>query len=171
MTNHYAVLGVGPTADGDALRQAYRARARTLHPDRGGDRVAFQRLREAYDTLRDPVRRRTYARELAEFLRRERGVLCPQCGEANHVPPDAVRGCHVCDADLPRRERTPQDAIGEVGDRLRARAAALTERAGGHLVGVGDRLAGQVSDLLIDGVDAGIGALRRRLGLDPRGRR
>lgn len=153
------------SADAAALRAAYRLRARKLHPDRGGDRASFQSLRESYDTLRDPVSRRAYDHELRAYLRSERAVLCPRCGEANRVPPDSARGCHSCDADLPRRERSPHDALGEVGDRLRTRAAMLTERAGAHLVSVGDRLAGEVSELLIDGVDAGIGAIRRRLGL------
>lgn len=170
MINHYAVLGVAPDADADALRSAYRQRARTLHPDRGGNRDAFAALRESYDTLRNPAARRAWERAFSDWLLSQRGVLCRACGETSRVPPEITRRCHACDADLPQRPRIAGDVLADVGDRLRSRAAQLSEAAGGQLVQVGERLVGQVSDLLIDGVDEGIGRLRRRLGLD-RGRR
>lgn len=170
MINHFAVLGVAPDADLDALRSAYRQRARTLHPDRGGDRDAFHALRESYDTLRNPAARRRWERAFSDWLRSQRGVLCPRCGETNRVPPDVTRLCHACDAPLPQRPRMAGDALADVGDRLRTRAAQLSEAAGVQLVHVGERIVGHASNLLIDGVDEGIGKLRRKLGLD-RGRR
>jgi hypothetical protein len=38
------VLGVGDHASRHDVRRAFRARARGTHPDRGGDRRAFERL-------------------------------------------------------------------------------------------------------------------------------
>ena len=48
----YAILGVEPGADDEAVRAAYRARVKETHPDRpGGDVDAFLRVREAYAHL------------------------------------------------------------------------------------------------------------------------
>ena len=46
-------LGVGPDDDAATLRRAYRRAVRQHPPDR--DPTEFQRVREAYDLLRDPV--------------------------------------------------------------------------------------------------------------------
>lgn len=50
----YAALDLDPTAGSDAIRTAYRERAKKLHPDtEGGDEAAFKRLNRAYDRLTD----------------------------------------------------------------------------------------------------------------------
>jgi hypothetical protein len=46
-----ALLGVTVDADSDEVRRAWRAWARLAHPDHGGDREFFDRLRQARDTL------------------------------------------------------------------------------------------------------------------------
>ncbi|QAU12546.1 J domain-containing protein [Halorubrum sp. BOL3-1] len=61
-------LGVSRDADLDAVKGAYRERAKETHPDQGGDEASFRRVREAYATAsnhvddgpadRDPDRRR-----------------------------------------------------------------------------------------------------------------
>ena len=60
MTNHYENLGVSETATGEELKRAYREKAKTLHPDVGGDAVEFAAVNQAYNTLKDPVRRQLY---------------------------------------------------------------------------------------------------------------
>ncbi len=45
-------LGVGPGADGHALRAAFREAAKRNHPDRGGDPLAFREIMDAYHFLR-----------------------------------------------------------------------------------------------------------------------
>ena len=46
-------LGVEPGAGLEAVREAYRERAKETHPDLGGDPEAFIRAREAYERLRE----------------------------------------------------------------------------------------------------------------------
>ncbi|CAA7623128.1 DnaJ domain-containing protein [Magnetospirillum sp. SS-4] len=60
---YYATLGLTPGADMDAIKKAYRARVKAVHPDRNASsraRDEFQRLLEAYAVLRDVVRRAEY---------------------------------------------------------------------------------------------------------------
>lgn len=62
----YRVLGVRKDADAAAIRTAYRRLALLHHPDRnGGSKEAERRFREvaeAYEILRDPLRRAAYDR-------------------------------------------------------------------------------------------------------------
>jgi hypothetical protein len=46
-----AVLGVPEHASADDIRRAFRQRALTTHPDRGGDRTTFELVVLAFETL------------------------------------------------------------------------------------------------------------------------
>lgn len=59
----YAVLGVPRGATDEEIKRTYRRLARQLHPDVNKDPGAEQRFKEitaAYETLKDPARRRQY---------------------------------------------------------------------------------------------------------------
>ncbi len=66
--NYYVLLGVTPSATPAEIRQAYRLRARELHPDaRPGDAEAAQRFKamaEAYQVLASPESRLAYDAQL-----------------------------------------------------------------------------------------------------------
>jgi len=48
LSTELALLGVEATATKRDVRNAYRRQARKLHPDKGGNAQAFQRMHEAY---------------------------------------------------------------------------------------------------------------------------
>lgn len=51
MESHYEVLGVSPDADLDEIRAAYRRLLKRYHPDQGGSREQFLRIKRAYETV------------------------------------------------------------------------------------------------------------------------
>ena len=64
---HYEVLGVPMSASAEEIKRAYRTQARRYHPDvSGADDAgrAMEALNQAWATLGDPVRRRSYDRML-----------------------------------------------------------------------------------------------------------
>ena len=92
VTDYYRLLGVARNADADGIRRAYRKRSLQLHPDKimqrgsaGGRseedlRRDFQRLKEAYDALRDPDKREVYdalGPVGIKFLTNPQGALDP----------------------------------------------------------------------------------------------
>jgi DnaJ domain len=61
--DYYAELGVSARASRVVIDEAYRRRAKALHPDRNPDAAAeerFKRLAAAYAVLRDPSTREAY---------------------------------------------------------------------------------------------------------------
>lgn len=61
--DHYAKLGMPPSASAEQIKAAYRKKAAQYHPDRNPSPDAAARFREAqeaYDILSDAVRRKAY---------------------------------------------------------------------------------------------------------------
>lgn len=75
---HYDVLGLAHSAPEDVIKAAYRARIKTLHPDRGGDTDEMSAVNDAYAILSDPAKRASYDRDLKQ--------------STNNTPPDDTTG-------------------------------------------------------------------------------
>lgn len=59
--SHYDTLSIPKNATSEEIKAAYYKKAKDCHPDISqGTAAEFQRLKEAYETLFDPVRRRAY---------------------------------------------------------------------------------------------------------------
>jgi len=56
----YHVLGLRRTNDADAIKAAYRQKARQTHPDRGGEPDAFIVVVKAFGVLSDPDAKRLF---------------------------------------------------------------------------------------------------------------
>jgi DnaJ family protein A protein 2 len=60
MSTLYDLLGVDKGADADTLKKAFRRKALTEHPDKGGDNDRFRKINEAYNVLSDSQKRAYY---------------------------------------------------------------------------------------------------------------
>lgn len=97
--DHYAALGIDPTADQEVITAAYRALAKKYHPDTGATAGTasperFEQIQQAYEVLRTPESRHRYdlellaatERELAERLAAKRRVV-PYGAAPQEAPP------------------------------------------------------------------------------------
>lgn len=63
MRDHYANLGIAPSAPAETIKSAYRKQAAQYHPDKNPSPDAaarFREIQEAYEVLSDAQRRRSY---------------------------------------------------------------------------------------------------------------
>lgn len=70
-TDHYEVLQLSSSADGETVERVYRLLAKRYHPDNrdSGDEARFREVREAYDVLHDPERRAAFDARRDDVLR------------------------------------------------------------------------------------------------------
>ena len=98
--DHYAALGIDPTADQEVIAAAYRALAKKYHPDTGAttgtaSAERFAEIQQAYEVLGSPESRKQYdldllnatQRELDEHLARKQRKIAGATGEP---PPDPL---------------------------------------------------------------------------------
>jgi curved DNA-binding protein CbpA len=71
MPDYYAILEVSPTATTAEIKRSYRHLARLHHPDLNKQAldIHIKRLNEAYEILRNPLKRAAYDEQRAEEKR------------------------------------------------------------------------------------------------------
>jgi membrane protease YdiL (CAAX protease family) len=124
----FAVLGVDENADSEEIKRAYRERLKKAHPDRGGSKEEFERVRDAFQAVTGS-NERTEAPEMAPESERD-----ATGGETDspeyvgrrdpEVPADRDAGVDTLEAD-------------ETGERkLRALGVGVGVGVGGLLLGL-----------------------------------
>ena len=67
MKDYFAILGIKASADINQIKQAYRKLAMNYHPDKHNHdpekTILYDQIREAYETLTEPVKRNEYLQE------------------------------------------------------------------------------------------------------------
>lgn len=126
-----------PDASLEAIRHAYRARVRAVHPDmRSGQEATFKRVSAAYEVLGDPARRRAYDRSRTGPAMTTASVRGPAAGRrapdpSGNIPATRRPARVVMDASYAavpepaRPQRAPADEWRSAGIVLRAIAIVL----------------------------------------------
>ncbi|KAH9100450.1 hypothetical protein Ae201684P_006647 [Aphanomyces euteiches] len=68
----YAILGLPPLADADAVKKAFRQMSLKHHPDKGGDVDKFHELQQASQFLLDPVEKKKYDAKITQVTMKEK---------------------------------------------------------------------------------------------------
>ena len=141
--SHYEVLGVGQLSKPDEIKRAYYALARRFHPDRFRQTVpederqrvelAFAKIAQAYDLLKDSAQRAAYDLKLsasraqpatADAAPPERKTEAAQPRESDHAPrPDAT-----ADAPPAPPGKANADALRRAEELFQAGQAALGQQ-------------------------------------------
>ncbi len=120
MKDYYRILQVDPSAEPEVIDAAYRRLARKYHPDSNPSPDAMRRMQEineAYEVLRDPMRR-------AEHERQRRARTADTSAEEHRREKEA-------EAEKQRRSQAAQEELhrrqAEEAERERQRAQAARE--------------------------------------------
>ena len=83
MKDYYSILECTPRSTRDEIRRNYRRLAQQFHPDKNADdpysNARFQDIKEAYDTLTQPVRKEAWLQErwLKQVMNNGQGETAP----------------------------------------------------------------------------------------------
>lgn len=137
--DYYARLGVSPQATEREIKAAYRALAKKLHPDLGGDAARLAAVNEAADVLLDETRRGAYDFERKRAQAGQPGSAPRPPGGARKAGEPAKGGartsvalCEACGA-LNRVKGDPRvvpASCGQCGHALGTPAGRAPEEAG-----------------------------------------
>jgi curved DNA-binding protein len=143
--DYYGIVGVPRDASADEIKRAYRRRAREHHPDVSKEPQAearFKELGEAYEVLKDPVKRAAYDRLGADW----------KAGQEFRPPPDWNAG-----VETPGPGSSPSGDLGDFSDFFEALFGHGFGRQGGR-VGFHAQGEDRHAKVLIDLEDAYHGA-------------
>jgi len=134
--NHYETLGVGPDADVEQIKSAFRRIAKECHPDRTSDPAAHAHMSAAsaaWSALKDTASRAEYDADLAVQAGRPRRRAkeaepstlrpCTSCGE--HAAFQQSTKCWRCLLRDTAQEESRRRAEGEAKRRVEAARARV----------------------------------------------
>lgn len=126
MGTHYDTLGLTPGASPVEIERQYRAIAKLVHPDVGGDAITFSVLQEAYDVLSDPASRAVYDQSLHLHRDQLATAQTPQSRAAeshqwfrSSTPTQRDQASRLARMGLTSWHQTPDEYAGAVLVRLR----------------------------------------------------
>ena len=96
--NLYETLQLKASCEAKEIRAAYRRLVLLHHPDRSNDpksAALFIRITEAYEVLKDPIRRQNYDTILRQRAERKRPVQTAQAAKPAHTPPPRPTGAEA----------------------------------------------------------------------------
>jgi curved DNA-binding protein CbpA len=90
-TNYYEILEISPIATSETIERIFRHLAKRYHPDNPstGDRTRFSEILEAYDAVKDPVKRVQYDIQYKKHSA-SRSELVEEASNANGIDRDVV---------------------------------------------------------------------------------
>jgi len=127
--DYYETLEISPNANSGTIERMFRYLAQRYHPDNQdtGDRGRFDKVMEAYDTLRDPGKRARYDIE----HKNDSGVRWKLVEEAsdNHIERDVdIQNKVLSILYVKRRQSSREPGIGNLGlERMLGCPAELLE--------------------------------------------
>lgn len=149
--DYYEILGVPRDADADAVRKAFRRKARKYHPDVSKEKDADARMKEvneAYEVLSDPEKRMAYDRLGQGF----------QNGQDFQPPPDWDTGFEFSGSGFGNAQAADfSDFFAEIFGRRPAGGGPRARSPGGHYSTRGEDRHAKV---MLDVEDAYQGATR-----------
>lgn len=183
----YRILCVAPLSPPETIRHAWLEFAKRGHPDVGGDLVAFRRVKDAYEMLRDPERRSEYerywVRALGPFERvappepvvralpaseagsgeKRLAMLMRRLGDEPRPapPPQAAEAAPAPAAPPTPREERPASGVAEVLSQARHLVRGIDAA---ELAAVRARVAEEIARLAaLEAELAALAAIKRRL--------
>ena len=155
LINYYATLGIFRGYSDEQIKTAYRSKARETHPDNGGDAREFAAVKDAYETIRDPARRREWEDDYRCRADERGAIVCERCFRAQ-LRSKAGETCPRCGATRTARKRRESPRI----ERLKA---DLLDRLSDAAIDIGQRIGDEIADATIAAVDRGLAKFRDRV--------
>jgi curved DNA-binding protein CbpA len=115
--DYYEILEISPNANSGTIERMFRYLAQRYHPDNPetGDRPLFDAIMEAYDTLRDPIKRAQYDIEHKNHSS-IRWKLVEEASDSKGVERDAdIQNRLLSILYVKRRQNIRDPGIGNIG--------------------------------------------------------
>ena len=103
MINYYEILKVPDFSNYETIKQNYKNLMLGSHPDKGGDSAQFELIREAFELMKDNVKKKEYDNKLMyyqemydraeeiQLKQNENNFSCIQCEKSNIIDRETIK--------------------------------------------------------------------------------